>query len=617
MVSVRWFSVHSCGRLPGLLESPFKWRMADQIRTALREFIGNEKLRVLAITSPWGKGKTYRWREWRQSFQEEGNIGKCVPVHVTYASLFGVKDIDEVYLRLTANVELLKGAPPWWQRMWRWTRIPKFYRKWRLDRVHAVFRDLELTAPGFRLKTARIWAEAARTSLKDSLVCLDDLERKQPELPATAILGLIDELVAQRGCRVVLIYNDDKLTEAERSAIASYREKIIDRQIRYTPELAELRKIVWEKDAPSAVREVLDQAGVDNIRVLRLICLMLEYFEPAFRACPTAWPGFQAQATKLAILHYCYPDLVSIEELGVTDLASLYLGEGNSSKPDNATQESAASARLRTAKLDCLKRVGYQFERPSDALVIGFLKEGYVDLESTRSMLEDIEREAIASEHGVVEQNFWAIYRSNFTVDGKRWAADFVQFVEKRWEYLSLRDIDCVAQFLVKEGLSTHDFEPLLERAIKRRAHEIFEEQHLGTHSPRQERLLTQLSASVHTRLNDELERLRSQTPWTPIHALEATSSHGKGWNSHDLEPLRKLTQADWAKFLENETHPELIGLLGEFIERHGREHGDIADRLMAALDSQIAPRSGFDEIRVRHLKERYLGVGGEGSASG
>lgn len=224
--------------------------MADQISTALREFIGNEKLRVLAITSPWGKGKTYRWREWRQSFQNEGNIGKCVPRHVTYASLFGVKDIDEVYLRLTTNIELLNGAPAWWQKAWRWTRIPKLYRKWRLGRAQAIFRDLELTVPGFRLKTARIWAEAARTSLKDSLVCLDDLERKQPELPATAVLGLIDELVTQRGCRVVLIYNDDKLADAERAAITSYREKVIDRQVTYAPSLTELRRIVWKDDAP-------------------------------------------------------------------------------------------------------------------------------------------------------------------------------------------------------------------------------------------------------------------------------------------------------------------------------------------------------------------------------
>lgn len=297
-------------------------------------------------------------------------------------------------------------------------------------------------------------------------------------------------------------------------------------------------------------------------------------------------------------------------------MVALHLAERKSSRSDSATTASEAGDRARRLKFECLKRVGYQYARPADSLVVNYLKHGSADLQAAKPMLEQFERDEIASVHRLSAQNFWATYHSNFTVDGQKWAADFVQFAEIHYEHLSLRDIDYMAQFMSGHGLSTHDFEPLLERAIQRRAKQIFEKQHADTFTPHEDAVLNQLSPAIHQRLRDQLALLRTQTPWTPIQALEATSSPRKGYNSRDVGSLEKITEAEWAEFLKAETHSELISLLGEFFDRHGRGKRDVADRIMAALEQEIAPRSKFDQIRVGHLKKRYLKAVGEASGA-
>ena len=59
-------------------------------------------------------------------------------------------------------------------------------------------------------------------SLNESLVCIDDLERRGSDLSMRDVLGLVSRLVEQKQCKVVLLLNDKEkgLDDYEK-----YREK--------------------------------------------------------------------------------------------------------------------------------------------------------------------------------------------------------------------------------------------------------------------------------------------------------------------------------------------------------------------------------------------------------
>ena len=56
--------------------------------------------------------------------------------------------------------------------------------------------------------------KAVITSLpSDTIICMDDLERRGKNLSPKDVMGLISHLKEQKKCKVVLILNDEKLEE--------------------------------------------------------------------------------------------------------------------------------------------------------------------------------------------------------------------------------------------------------------------------------------------------------------------------------------------------------------------------------------------------------------------
>ncbi|EFS9073556.1 hypothetical protein H2Z49_004687, partial [Shigella sonnei] len=93
-------------------------------------------------------------------------------------------------------------------------------------------------------------------------------------LEVKEIMGVIDELARRKGCKVVLILNEDNLhDETAKKQFLEYREKVIDVEIKYdpTPE-KNLRKVFYETDSDFLLLKVLaNDLGIKNIRILNKI----------------------------------------------------------------------------------------------------------------------------------------------------------------------------------------------------------------------------------------------------------------------------------------------------------------------------------------------------------
>lgn len=45
------------------------------------------------------------------------------------------------------------------------------------------------------------------------IICFDDLERKGNGLSVKDIMGLIDELAQRKNCKIILVFNEDSLSD--------------------------------------------------------------------------------------------------------------------------------------------------------------------------------------------------------------------------------------------------------------------------------------------------------------------------------------------------------------------------------------------------------------------
>ncbi|WP_367914596.1 P-loop NTPase fold protein [Leadbetterella sp. DM7] len=74
------------------------------------------------------------------------------------------------------------------------------------------------------------------------LICFDDFERMSEKIKPDDFLGLINDLVENKGCKVLVVTNETKIGIA-----IEYKEKTIERTIHFSPDLSEiLNEIIKE-----------------------------------------------------------------------------------------------------------------------------------------------------------------------------------------------------------------------------------------------------------------------------------------------------------------------------------------------------------------------------------
>src|SRR5690606_25875015 len=107
-------------------------------------------------------------------------------------------------------------------------------------------------------------------SLSNTIICLDDMERKGDKLEAKEILGLISLLKEQKKCKVVLLINDNEDCIKD---YKKYREKVVDLEIEFLPTPEECASIVFKGNdwLSKNLKNHSTRLNVINIRVLKKI----------------------------------------------------------------------------------------------------------------------------------------------------------------------------------------------------------------------------------------------------------------------------------------------------------------------------------------------------------
>lgn len=109
-------------------------------------------------------------------------------------------------------------------------------------------------------------------SITETIVCVDDLERRGEGLSAREVLGLVSALKEQKQCKIVLIWNDDA-ADKDKAEFQKYHEKVVDASIRFSPTAQECVEIALAGDSEviAQLKENCLMFGISNIRLIKRI----------------------------------------------------------------------------------------------------------------------------------------------------------------------------------------------------------------------------------------------------------------------------------------------------------------------------------------------------------
>lgn len=452
----------------------------SDVKIALDSFLNSDEPRAIALTGNWGRGKTFFWKAEIEEFLRDRNIGG--KVKYSYVSLFGISSMaelkDAIFENVVSSTDVLGGATEETLRANAdslageqgaeapirdascSSRMTSWFRR-QTDqglsngRKHfsllKAFPGLDRLGPFAR--------SAAFLSIRQHIICFDDIERRGKGLEAGDVFGLISLLKEQRQCKVIAILNGDALVDADRTEYDSFREKVFDAEVKYSPSPLECANLVFGENDRNLVfaSECSQRLGITNVRILQRIRRAMEVLIPKVQSYENAIARQVIQS--LVLLAWCYnskefgtPSYQHVKGLGYVDFLSL---KDSKERPKEEVKWN-----------ELLKAYGYQNTDDLDSQICFYLENGFLVNERFLGAVESINASVLQSKAQGAFSDIWDIYHGSF----KDNEADLVKAIKDRLlegaKWISVTNVDGVVRLL--RELKRNDFaDELVNRWIE------------------------------------------------------------------------------------------------------------------------------------------------------
>ena len=195
----------------------------DTVFNSILKHIEMKPSGALLITGDWGSGKTYYFKEilFKELKKEKK---KSIMV-----SLFGINDLKDIPERVLFEYLDTVGDSEVYGKMAKLGRqiassFPVVKKYINIDKLLGSGEGLYKIIP------------------KDILICFDDIERADSSISINKILGVINELVENKGYTVIAIANEQEIKEKENY----FKEKVIEKTVRFEPNIPVIFKAIVE-----------------------------------------------------------------------------------------------------------------------------------------------------------------------------------------------------------------------------------------------------------------------------------------------------------------------------------------------------------------------------------
>ena len=229
------------------------------VQSRLDRLLAEETPKVAMLTGDWGSGKTYQWKQALERSARKGGRPRYA-----YVSLFGLTSLAEVRKRITEETISAISLPG------RSDTLGEAVEGGAIGLKPMQILKILPVIP-YLGKLESLAQELSFATVRDAVICLDDLERAPATLRLADVFGLASFLKEERHCRVLLISNQKKLGDDAKDEFSTYLEKVVEERVDFAPTPEEACVVALGAEPNAACKmlaERLIRLGVSNIRVI-------------------------------------------------------------------------------------------------------------------------------------------------------------------------------------------------------------------------------------------------------------------------------------------------------------------------------------------------------------
>ena len=401
------------------------------VHKQIDKFLGSTTPEVLAIRGKWGVGKTFTWNQFLVDAAHRNAVGL---ERYSYVSLFGINSLDSLKFAMfeqVVDVEAIDHKPS----------IDTFRKSTETLGKSLGRKSIRVIQGLPYVKNVSLALEAVSfLSLKNTIICIDDLERKGDDLKIRDVLGLVSLLKEQRDCKVVLILNDDSFEKNESEQLDRYREKVIDFDVLFSPTSDECSEIALNEDFEylDILKKYILSLGVSNIRIIRKMLYLS-------RSVAALLKDYEAEVTHQAIhslvlfaLCHFQPDDSSVPSIDyVRNIGYSLWGLG---KDEESDKEKKWNSLLRS--------YGFQNCDEFDLEIADAVVRGFYDESKLISEANSLNQKIVADK---VEGSFkqaWEKYHNTFDDNEEELVYALYEGFKKSSKYISPLNLNGTVELL-------------------------------------------------------------------------------------------------------------------------------------------------------------------------
>lgn len=413
-----------------IIEYTDNTKFKNDFERSLFYAISDTDCHVIAITGKWGVGKTHFWKAFIKSYGVMMNYRSYA-----YISLFGVKEIPEIEAGILSS-SLLRDTNSTERR--------------RFENIKDSFGEMKklLASSSVRLsgiEAGPVIRHILNRSVKNQIICIDDIDRKESDLSASALLGLVSRLASDQNCKFVLILNDDidSLDSKTRKTINDCREKVFDRELRFNPEWDDCLEWSGISKLSEDVQNAIIDSGNKNIRIMRQIVKGYEYFKTSLDGkYPNVSEKILPQVCRYIFAHYNPNVIYNASEARRT--RSLIEKNPNG-------EESASLNRLMSELLASIDK-DQSLPEYLNMLIETYLVDGYIDFRKSDQELAAVEATLSSWQVQLELTKFWQSFHREFSKDPSILADKVVDFIHKHYHEIHASDLYSARDLLERLG---------------------------------------------------------------------------------------------------------------------------------------------------------------------
>jgi hypothetical protein len=525
----------------------------QHIKPTIEKFLKESLNGALLIRGRWGVGKTYFWRQTVKEAKER----KILSRPYAYVSLFGLNSLDEIKESILISfADPAKEKQNWLDRSWRGSkRLAPYLKEW-----------------------LRVPLAVAFPMVRNSLICIDDIERRGKELHISTAIGLVSMLKEELDCKVVMISNDAALEEVYAEEFSSGAEKVFDYEVEFALSAEEAFHCVFINRGRQSdkIQEKCIKLGITNLRIIQRIARLWETLEPTTADLREELIDGVIHSLVLFVWSHnetpgLAPPLDYLRDL--TPFRELDRKE----KGDRETQWDFL-----------LLKYGYRITDEIDHELIKGVQLGYFDYIELRRLLAIRDRELGTNARREDYQRAWERCVGSFDSDEEAVVSDLVKSFRENMALLPVGNLEDVVFLLRQLGR-----DELANSTI---------DQYLASHQSlgRRDQVLLRRSdeylASKIEEMND-----REQPPQT-FEAVMAQIAQGS-WSPREEDFLHSRTTDEYYSYFRREKPerlPQYVFRLLQFASNEGR-YREIGMKAREAL-LRLGAESKLNSFRVSEI---------------